>query len=526
MDTSSTEEPKRAPLQELVDTLLANRHLILASNRGPVEYHVGEDGQLQPRRGSGGVVTALNSLLNLVNFTWIASAMGEGDRRTALEHEAAAVRSPLPGQRLSLRYIVTPRRVYHKYYNVVCNPLLWFLQHYMWSSPYTPNIDRTVYDAWENGYVAVNEAFAQTIAKEAQNESTPPCIMLHDYHLYLVAGIIRKQLSDAVIQHFIHIPWPNPSYWQLLPATFRRAVCESLCAADIVGFQTMRDVQSFLLSCEAFLPEAQVDYSNHTVRLNDLCTQVRTYPISIDVQEIRNIATSPRAQDHERRLRPMCGEKTIVRVDRTEPSKNIVRGFRAFETLLQRYPDLIGRVKFLAFLVPSRTHIRQYQRYLQEVDALVQSINATYGTPTWQPITVFYENNYTQAVAGMRLYDVLLVNSVIDGMNLVAKEGPVVNTKNGVLILSETAGAHEQLSKGVLSIAPADVEGTVQALQCALTMSDQEREERATTLVKVIKQEDIYHWLQRQMEDICALTKFRSSPATSETTPLPQPLKG
>jgi trehalose 6-phosphate synthase len=231
----------------------------------------------------------------------------------------------------------------------------------------------------------------------------------------------------------------------------------------------------------------------------------RCYPISIDVEDLKAIANSPRALEYERKLRPLLGEKTIIRVDRVEPSKNIVRGFRAYRLLLERNQDLIGKVKFLAFLVPSRTHIRQYQRYLQEVDALISEINETFGTEDWQPITVFYENNYTQAMAAMKLYDVLLVNSIIDGMNLVAKEGPVVNTRGGVVILSETAGAYAQLHEGVLPVAPADVEGTAQALYQALNVSVKEREKRANLLAHIIEEEDVINWMECQMEDMKAL---------------------
>ena len=285
----------------------------------------------------------------------------------------------------------------------------------------------------------------------------------------------------------------------------RSAICGSLCASDIVGFQTRRDVRSFLQSCEMFLDGAEVDHANYSVKLNDHETMVRCYPISIDVEELRKIASSPRAIDYERKLRPLLGEKTIIRVDRVEPSKNIVRGFRAYRLLLERNPDFIGKIKFLAFLVPSRTHIRQYQRYLQEVDAQVSEINESFGTEEWQPITVFYENNYTQAMAAMKLYDVLLVNSIIDGMNLVAKEGPVVNTRGGTVILSETAGAYNQLKDGVLAVSPADIEGTVQALYQALTASVEDRERRASILAQEVEREDVINWVNSQFQDLRSL---------------------
>ena len=496
---------ERSPLQALAADLLRDQRLILVSNRGPMEYHSAPGGGLQARRGSGGVVTALSGLTNHVDFTWIASAMSDGDRRAAAANEGRAVPSPLPGQRVSVRFVNTPRRAYHKHYNVICNPLLWFIQHYMWSSPYTPRVDAAVYDAWENGYVEVNRQFADAVVEEANRSDARPLVMVHDYQLYLVPGMVRKQLPHARIHQFTHIPWPTASYWELLPSMIRSAICDSLCSADIVGFQAGRDARSFLGSCDAFLDDAAVDYRERSVAYNGRTALVRNYPISIDVEEVRQIAGSPRAAEHEERIRPLLGKQTIVRVDRAEPSKNIIRGFAAYETLLDRHPEFLGEVRFLAFLVPSRTHIRQYQRYAEETDAAVRRVNERFGTPDWTPIQVFYENNYAQAIAGMRHYDALLVNAVIDGMNLVAKEGPIVNRKDGVLILSETAGAYEQLRVGALPVAPADVEGAARALHQALAMPPEERARRAGLLRECIEREDIVDWLHRQLSDLAAL---------------------
>ncbi|MCJ7522890.1 MAG: trehalose-6-phosphate synthase, partial [Dehalococcoidia bacterium] len=446
-------------LYELCQGLLSERRLILISNRGPVDYRVKDD-RLQLNRGSGGVVTALSAISKYVELTWIASAMGEGDRRVASEQNGR-FKVQLPGQELYLRFVVSPRNVYHKYYNLFCNPLLWFLQHYMWNSPYTPNLDHKVYDAWENGYVAVNRSFADAAIAEASKDKIPPFIMIHDYQLYMVGGFIRQQIPGAILQHFIHIPWPASSYWHLFPKLMRRAIMESLCAVDIVGLQTGRDVHHFLHSCDLFLEDSRVDYENNTIMLRGHKTRVASYPVSVDVAALQRHARSSRVREYEENLRPHLGKQTIVRVDRAEPSKNIVRGLKAFDTLLERYPDLLDRVKMLCFLVPSRSGIKQYQRYTQDIFDMVDMINTKYGNDRWQPIKVFFENNYTQAIAGMRLCDVLLVNPVIDGMNLVAKEGPIVSAKDSVLVLSESAGAHEQLGEHVVSVAPADIEGMV-----------------------------------------------------------------
>jgi len=209
--------------------------------------------------------------------------------------------------------------------------------------------------------------------------------------------------------------------------------------------------------------------------------------------------------DYEQRLQPLCLENTIVRVDRLEPSKNVVRGFSAYHLLLERHPELHEKVTFLAFLAPSRERVRQYQRYAEEVEQHVQNVNKTYGTDTWTPIHTFYENNYTQAMAGLRLYDVLLVNPVIDGMNLVAKEGPVVNTKEGMMVLSESVGAHDQLGDSALSVSPTDIEGTMQAINSAIAMSPDERNKRSTDMIEVVETEDVTYWLRLQIEDLLNL---------------------
>jgi trehalose 6-phosphate synthase len=294
----------------------------------------------------------------------------------------------------------------------------------------------------------------------------------------------------------------------------RQAILTSLCTTDIVGLQTMRDVHNFLYCCESFIDEAEVDYGLQTVQIDKHIVQVKAYPISVDVAGLKRMVSSARLREYEQKLRQFCGEQTIVRVDRAEPSKNIIRGFRAFDKLLERYPQFRGKVKFIAFLVPTRTHLKLYQRYMQELTQLIGAINTKYGTEEWYPIDFFYENNYIQAIAGMRLYDVLLVNAVIDGMNLVAKEGPTVNNCDGVLILSETVGACEQLGQNALTVSPTDLEETTQALYTALTMPPDERNKRATALKRSIEEEDITNWLFHLLKDAVSLIQERPETST------------
>jgi trehalose 6-phosphate synthase len=286
----------------------------------------------------------------------------------------------------------------------------------------------------------------------------------------------------------------------------RRRIHEDLCAADIVGLQTVGDTRNFLHACEALLPGVDIDYGSSQLHYRGRTTQLRAYPISIDAVSLKEYAASQEVAEYKRRLEPFRNEHTIVRVDRSEPSKNIIRGLRSYELLLERYPELRRSVNFLQFLVPSRSELGVYQTYTDEIFELIESINDHFGDLEWQPIRVFYEENYAQAIAGMSMYDVLLVNPIIDGMNLVSKEGPLVNERNGVLILSELAGSFEQLSPYCIPIAPTDLEGTVRALHEALTMPEDERRRRALALKASIEEEDIARWLERQFQDLMQLS--------------------
>lgn len=501
MNSLKRDSSDNLQLAVVCDKLENLGRLLIASNRGPVQYCLSEDGRLLPTKGSGGIAVALSSLSRYTDFTWVACAMSEGERYAAEATKYRPLVTTLDGKRFSLRFVVIPESRYDKYYNIFCNPFLWFFQHNMSNGCCGAGISRQVFDAWENGYVPANRAFAQVVASEVNGEASP-FIMLHDYHLYLVASYIRSQLPNAVIEHFTHIPWPAPQHWMFLPESWCRRICESLCSCDIVGLQTMPDVRNFLLTCELYVPNVRVNHHKCTLQLNGHEAKVNAYPISVDVAELQRLVNSEVVKEYRRKLLPFLGEKTIVRVDRLEPTKNILRGFEAYDTVLARYPNFQGKVSFLSFLVPSRTNLKEYQDYASQVFQMVREINSKYGSSSWVPIRVFYENNYPQAIAGMCLYDVMLVNPLIDGMNLVAKEGPSVNARNGVLVLSEMAGAHEQLKNDAISIAPRDLEGTVHALYDALTMPAEEKRDRAERLRNKIENEDITRWFLRQLDDL------------------------
>jgi trehalose 6-phosphate synthase len=478
--------------------------LIIASNRGPVEYYLTHDNLLKHRRGAGGMVTALIDAGNRMEVIWVAMAMTEGDR-VALkdaQQNGGLLQSPLRGQKMQLRYVAIPKTAYRKHYEKISNQFLWFLQHYM----YNPNEDSAhasqVQDAWTNGYCVANQAIANAVCEELKREDSPAVVMLQDYHLYVAPAMIRECYPSTVIQQFIHIPWPDIRCWHFLPSNITQAIYSGLMGNDIIGFQTERDGRNFLEGARTLLEGAVVDFEEGAIWFRGRRTLVRAYPISISVTEERRIVQSAAGRRAAEKIRPLLNEKTIMRVDRIEPTKNIVRGFQAYAQMLDEHPELLGKVNFLAFLVPSRQTIPEYRRYSAEVMKIIEEINTKYGTEKWKPITAFCENDRTRALAAMQFYDVLLVNPIIDGMNLVAKEGPVVNAHNGVLVLSRTVGAFQQLGKASIPTSPTDIFETKEALYKALTLSSEERSIKSKQARQAVERHDLNDWLKRQINDI------------------------
>ena len=486
----------------VLNVSLSQRSLIIAANRGPITFEKKPDGNTEFKRGSGGLVTALTGLAQHVEVNWIACAVTEADRDWK---EGVVTLSEQVGQ-IRVQFLAPDQEAYDGYYNVIANPLLWFLQHSMWDVPRAPVIDKSVWQAWKNGYVVVNNKFAEAIIQNVHAVTNLPLVMLQDYHLYRVARFVRSGMKPSErppILHFIHIPWPGPEYWQILPPAMRHEILDSLCAVDVLGFQTNADSLNFIRTCESFLPRAYVNFKRGRIWYRNHATFVRDFPISIDVEALEQLADSQQVDEYRAEIiESITDQKLILRIDRVEPSKNIIRGFLAYEEMLELYPQHRGKVKFLALLVPSRMDVHEYKDYLDELNAAAGRVNATYGDSDWEPIRLIVSENYSRAVAALELYDVLLVNAIADGMNLVAKEGPIVNRRDGVLVLSERAGAHQQLGIGAISISPCDVYATAEALHQALVMDAAEKKERAQRMRWVIKKEDIVDWLCRQLNTI------------------------
>lgn len=514
-----SERPARSydhDLPEHARELLDRTTLIIASNRGPVEFHLAPDGTFITKRGTGGVVTAMSAASRYTEAIWVACAMTEGDRlRAEMARDAGeAVITPPDGD-FRLRFVLPDPDAYFGYYNRIANPLLWFLQHYLWDTPRAPDVDHLTWHAWHHGYVTVNRMFAEEILAAASAAHREPLVMLQDYHLYLAPGFLREWRPEIMLQQFIHIPWPDQDYWRLVPRAMRQAICRSLLANDIVGFQTPQHARSFINTVEANLDDVEIDRRQREISYRGRVTRVRVYPISIDPAHVLEVAESEDAKRHEEHLRSFLNEYTIIRVDRAEPSKNVVRGFLAYDRLLEAHPELLGRVNFLAFLVPSRLEVAEYIDYLDDINAVVGRINAKYANVAehqginWQPVHLFIGDDYPRALAAMKHYDVLLVNAIFDGMNLVAKEGALLNQRNGVIVLSEGAGAYQELGQWALTVSPTDIEGTAQALYEGLTMPESERALRARQLRELVLEHDLRRWIAEQLSDLAQLRAVR-----------------
>jgi trehalose 6-phosphate synthase len=481
----------------------ARRKLIVVSNRGPVTYGRDADGGRVARRGGGGLVTALRSLVEHHDVTWVASAMTDADREVADEAGDEPVEETArDGSSYRLRLVAHDPQAYDWFYNVVANPMLWFAQHYLWSLALSPNVDHGLHHAWAEGYAVVNRGFADAVVGELRREPDA-AVFFHDYHLYVVPTLVREEAPDATLSHFVHVPWPQPDYWRVLPDAIRRAIHEGMLANDVVGFHTGRWRVNFMRCCEDFV-DAQVDSEASLIRVDGRSVRVEVRPISVDPAEFGELATSEAVLQEEARITASRAEHLILRVDRTDPSKNVVRGFRAFELYLEAHPQMHGRVSMLTLLDPSRQDIPEYAEYLGAIQREARRVNDRFQQEGWTPIELEIEDNFPRSVAAYKQYDVLLVNAIFDGMNLVAKEAPLVNEQDGVLILSENAGAHEELGPWALTVNPFDVAGQAEAIHAALTMSASERGERIEAIRAYVRDHDIGFWIAGELADVDA----------------------
>ena len=448
--------------------------MIIVSHRGPYSFEQNDDGTFTARQGAGGIVSALGPVVTGdANATWIAAAMSDDDRAAV---RAGAARPP----DANVKLLDLDPALHRMHYDVVANGVLWFLLHGMFDRVRRPRFDIRFREAWD-GYVAVNRAFTDAIVEQASEHDV---VLVQDYQLALVPGQVRAQRPDLRVVHFTHTPFCGADDITVLPDDVASGVLSSL-ASGPAGFHTARWADRYEQSARAVLGRGAAITSPFVASLGP------------DVDALRAVGESAEARDAARRLADQVGERLVVlRTDRIEPSKNIVRGFFAFDRLLEARPGLRGRVVFVAMLYPSRQEMPEYLAYANEVEQTVARINDRWATANWTPILLDDRDDFARSVAGLQRYDVLVVNALRDGLNLVAKEGPACNRRDGVLCLSPEAGAYDELQSAVTPMHPYDIEEAAGALDEALAMPLDDRAATAEKLRALATARTPVDWLR------------------------------
>ena len=451
--------------------------MIVVSHRGPVAFRRNDAGAFESRRGAGGIVSTLSPLLTgRDDAIWIAAAISDDDHAAVRAGAAHA-----PG--FDVRLLDLDRDQHRLHYDVVSNGTLWFLFHGLFDLPRRPRLDRRWREAWE-GYVAVNRAFSDSIASVAAHGDT---VLLQDLHVLLVPGMLRGDRPDLHVAHFTHTPFCGPSSARVLPEYAAHAICASL-AAGAAGFHTDRWARAFRACTHEVLgPDAAVGRTFAASFGPDgdaLAAEMATDEVAAAINALEE-------EIGDRRL--------IVRSDRIELSKNIGRGFLAYDLLLDEHPELRERVVFAALLNPSRESLPEYLAYRSEVEQAATRVNDRWATRDWTPVLFDTRDDYARSLAGLARSDVLLVNPLRDGLNLVAMEGPLVNQRDGVLCLSREAGAFEVLGGGYVPVQPYDIVQTAAALHEGLVMDPGERGARAARLRAAALASPPSGWLEAQL---------------------------
>jgi trehalose 6-phosphate synthase len=482
----------------------AEGRILNANIRGPVSFAQTDDGRLMARRGGGGVVSALSSTIGTGDTLWICAALNDADRaqvRTTADGRLGLDGSPGGSE---VRMLDIPAVTFRRAHNAVANSTLWFVHHMLYDTPNRPRFGLEFEREWQ-AYRAYNRAFAEALAEEAaapaDNESArgPVRAVVQDYHLSLVPRMLADARPDIRIAHFSHTPWAPPDYYRILPGPVGREILDGVLGADHAGFHCKRWADAFLECCDVILG-ADVDRGRQQVRHRGHVTSVGTHPLGVDADQLRRRGSEPDVQARVETLaRDMRGRKLIVRIDRTELSKNIIRGLEAYRELLVKHPEWRGRVTHLVFAYPSRQDIPVYRRYMAAVMRMARQISREFGTEDWQPLVVEVNDDYPRSLAAYRLADVLLVNPVRDGMNLVAKEGAILSDNGCVLVLSHEAGAAAELGADALLVNPYDVSETARVLHEALVMEDAERKRRTESLARAAATHPPTRWFADQL---------------------------
>jgi trehalose 6-phosphate synthase len=464
------------------------QRFLIVSNRLPVVIS-GSQNEWRIKPGSGGLVTALTPIMRKAKGLWVGWP-GCGDEaplpelmgRFEQEHGYRLYPVPLANDEVE------------KYYHGFSNESLWPLFHDLLG------FCRFSLENWQV-YQDVNQRFAEAVAKQAEQDDL---IWVHDYQLALVGRHLRALNLPQTLAYFLHIPFPSPDLFRRLP--WRNELIRALMDYDLLGFQTLRDRRNFISTVVSLLPETEVlaRHRYHTVlRYGRRTVKVGNFPISIDFEEFNEGAKAKDVADaawylHEN----LHGRQLVLGVDRLDYTKGIPERFLAFERALEKYPELMTKISLMQVVVPSRTLVPDYQNLKETLDQSAGRINARFGNSAWHPIHyVFRSLDRTQLLARYRTSEIALITPLRDGMNLVAKEYCAASVENnGILILSEFAGAADQLGKGALLVNPYDIEATADAIYQAFTMEPAERRHRMTLLRSEVKRNDVHRWLQHFTE--------------------------
>jgi len=470
--------------------------ILVASNRGPVSFSIGADGSLGHRRGGGGLVSGLSSAAEGTDTLWVCAALSDADRKAAAESGDGRIDrvADLGGMRVTMLDI--PQDVFDNAYTGIANSTLWFVQHMLYDTPNAPDFGAGFRTRWAD-YRAYNAAFAEALLTGSDEGAK---VAVQDYHLALLPRMLRGRRPDLRIAHFSHTPWAPPEYFRLLPADIRRELLEGMLGADHLGFLSPRWADAFLRCCAEFL-RATVDPVRRTVEYGGRIIGVEVHALGADADGLRERAAAGDVAERAAALRERVGDRRlIVRVDRTELSKNIVRGLEAYRELLRSRPEWRGEVTHLAFAYPSRTDVPEYLAYTERVRRLAEEITEEFATPEWTPLVLEVNDDFPRSLAAYRMADVLLVNPIRDGMNLVAKEGPVLSERGCALVLSTEAGAADELGADALLVNPYDVVETAEALHTALSMPAEERSARCERLGEAATALPPARWFRRQLD--------------------------
>lgn len=460
----------------------------MVSNRLPFVLSRGPDGALISRPGSGGLVTALLPVLRDRGGVWIGWP-GLADHDAEVDAALAAATG-------KAGYQLAPVRLGAEevagFYHGFSNEVLWPLFHDLQS---LCNFD----PAYWRSYCAVNHKYAQVVLDHARSDEF---VWVHDYQLLLLAAELRRAGLAAPLGFFLHIPFPPLDIYLKLP--WRFTLLRALLDFDLIGFQTLRDQRNFLQCVRALLPAARVMQRGRLVRIDGREVRVGCFPIGIDAAAFQRKASSPRVISAAEALRAeLPNRELILGVDRLDYTKGIPLRLAAFRTALRRYPELQERVTLIQVVVPSRDDIAQYQDLKTRIEQLVGEINGEFTRPGgWVPIHYVYRAlDRLDLVAYYRAAHIALVTPLKDGMNLVAKEFCACSVGgDGVLILSEFAGAAAQLQHGALLVNPYDIEGTADAIHQACTLPAADRRRRMSALRRTVRRQDVFAWVNGFLE--------------------------